>query len=76
MTKLPRLSGDRIIKVLRRAGFLEIRQRGSHVTLQHEDGRMTVVPVHRGEEIGPGLLRKILRDVELTLEEFQNLTKG
>jgi len=76
MTKLPRLSGDQIIKVLRRAGFQAIRQRGSHVVLYHEDGRMTVVPVHRGEEIGPGLLRKILRDVELTPEEFHDLLKG
>ncbi len=76
MTKLPRLSGDKIIKTLRRVGFEQVRQRGSHVILQHSDGRMTVVPMHRGEEIGPGLLRKILRDVELTPEEFQNLLKG
>lgn len=76
MTKLPRLSGDQVIKVLRRAGFQAIRQRGSHVVLYHQDGRMTVVPVHRGEEIGPGLLRKILRDVELTPEEFHDLLKG
>jgi len=76
MTKLPRLSGDRLIKILRRAGFQEIRQRASHVILQHADGRMTVVPAHRGEEIGPGLLRKILRDVEMAPDEFQNLLKG
>lgn len=76
MTKLPRVTGDRVIKVLRRVGFVEIRQRGRHVILQHPDGRVTVVPIHRGEEIGPGLLRKILRDVELTPEEFQDLLKG
>lgn len=65
-----------MIKVLQRVGFQPIRQRGSHVVLQHKDGRMTVVPVHRGEELGPGLLRKILRDVEMTPEEFQDLLKG
>lgn len=76
MTKLARLSGEKIIKALRRAGFEIIRQHGSHVILQHQDGRTTVVPVHKREVVGPGLLRKILRDVELTPEEFQILLKG
>jgi predicted RNA binding protein YcfA (HicA-like mRNA interferase family) len=76
VTKLPRLSGDRVIKALSHAGFQKIRQRGSHIILQHSDGRMTVVPLHKSEEIGAGLLRKILRDVELTPDEFQNLLKG
>lgn len=73
MTKLPRVSVDKVIKTLRRAGFQIVRQRGSHLILEHADGRMTIVPMHRGEDIGVGLLRKILRDAELTLEEFQNL---
>jgi predicted RNA binding protein YcfA (HicA-like mRNA interferase family) len=76
VSKLPRVSGNHVIKALRRAGFEEIRQRGSHVILQHADGRQTVVPIHKGEEIGPGLLRKILRDVELTPEEFQIHLRG
>ena len=76
MTKLPRLSSEKIIKALHRAGFDVIRQHGSHVVLRHGDGRITVVPTHKGEDIGPGLLRKILRDTELTPEEFQNLSKG
>lgn len=76
MTRLARLSGEKVIRALRRAGFSELRQRGSHVILQHSDGRTTVVPVHKRETIGPGLLRKILRDIELTPEEFENLLKG
>jgi predicted RNA binding protein YcfA (HicA-like mRNA interferase family) len=76
MTKLARLSGEKIISALRRAGFSEIRRRGSHVILQHLDGRTTVVPVHKREIVGPGLLRKILRDAELTPEEFENFLKG
>ncbi len=76
MTRLPRISGERVIKALRRAGFQEIRQRGSHVALQHHDGRMTVVPLHRGEEIGTGLMKKILRDVEMDSDELQVLLKG
>jgi predicted RNA binding protein YcfA (HicA-like mRNA interferase family) len=54
----------------KKTGFIVERQRGSHVFLKHEDGRATVVPVHSGETIGPGLLSKILRDVEMTKEEL------
>ena len=76
MSRLPRISGEHVIRALRRTGFQEIRQRGSHVVLEHPDGRMTVVPLHRGEVIGPGLLKKILRDIEMSPDEFQNLLKG
>lgn len=41
--------------------------------LKHEDGRATVIPVHSGEVIGPGLLSKILRDAELTRDDFLKL---
>ena len=54
MTRLPALTGDRIIKALAKAGFIVDRQRGSHVYLKHPDGRATVVPVHKGESIGRG----------------------
>ena len=70
MPKLPRLTGKQLIKALRRAGFEVIRIKGSHHFLQHQDGRRTVVPVHAGETIGPGLLSKILRDTELEVEDL------
>jgi predicted RNA binding protein YcfA (HicA-like mRNA interferase family) len=73
VSKLPRVTGDQTIKALRRAGFEQVRQLGSHVILQHADGRQTTVPIHKGEEIGVGLLRKILRDVEMTPDDFQKL---
>jgi len=56
--------------LLKKVGFVVERQRGSHVFLKHDDGRATVVPVHSGETIGPGLLSKILRDVEMTKDEL------
>lgn len=71
MSKLPLLTGKEIISVLKRVGFVVIRQRGSHVVLEHSDGRVTVIPVHSGEIIGPGLFSKILRDVEMTKEDFK-----
>ena len=73
MTLLPALTGKKVIKTLRKAGFAVIRVRGSHHFLRHEDGRTTVVPVHAGETIGPGLISKILRDCELTREVFKAL---
>jgi predicted RNA binding protein YcfA (HicA-like mRNA interferase family) len=38
--------------------------------MRHPDGRTTIVPTHAGETIGPGLMSKILRDAELTREQF------
>ncbi len=70
MPPLPRLRGREVVAALRRAGFGVLRVKGSHHFLQHPDGRRTVVPVHAGETIGPGLLSKILKDVEMESEEF------
>ena len=73
MPSLPMLRADEIIRALERAGFQAVRQRGSHVRLKHEDGRVVTVPVHSGQDIGRGLLRKIMRDAELTPDEFLEL---
>lgn len=73
MTRLPRIAGRQLIKALRKVGFEVIRTRGSHHFLRHADGRVTVVPVHAGEAIGPGLLHNILLDCELSVEELQSL---
>jgi len=70
MTRLPRLKGKELIRILKEHGFEVVRSRGSHFLLRHSDGRATTVPVHSGEVLGPGLLRSILRDVELTVEEL------
>lgn len=73
MGRLPRLTGKEVIAVLRQAGFEVARVKGSHHFLRHTDGRATVVPVHAGEDIGPGLMAKILRDCDMTREEFLEL---
>jgi predicted RNA binding protein YcfA (HicA-like mRNA interferase family) len=70
MTKLPRIKAKDLLRALKRAGFAVLRIKGSHHFLQHPDGRVTSVPVHSGEIIGPGLLATILRDIEMTPEEF------
>lgn len=73
MNKLHRLRGREIIAALKRAGFVVVRVRGSHHFLRHPEGRTTVVPCHAGETVGPGLMRKILRDLELSPEESGHL---
>lgn len=71
MSRLPAVTGLGLIKALRKFGFEVIRTKGSHHFLRHPDGRCTVVPVHRGETIGRGLLAQILKDCEIAREELQ-----
>ena len=66
------LKAREIMRVLRLLGFREIRQSGSHIFFQHPDGRTTLIPRHGGEDIGRGLLRQILREIELTPEQFSD----
>jgi predicted RNA binding protein YcfA (HicA-like mRNA interferase family) len=73
MSRSPRLRGREVIASLRRGGFSVIRIKGSHHFMRHADGRTTVVPVHSGEIIGPGLMSKILKDVEMDTQQFQRL---
>jgi len=63
----------KVIKALTKLGFRIVRRRGSHCVLKHEDGRVTVVPVHAGEKIGRGLLIKIAKDAKLSKEQFLKL---
>ncbi|MGH9743400.1 MAG: type II toxin-antitoxin system HicA family toxin [Candidatus Acidiferrum sp.] len=73
MTRLPRIKGREVVRALERAGFVVDRVRGSHVFLKHSDGRATAVPVHSGETLGPGLLRAILRDTDMSVEQLIGL---
>ncbi len=73
MTRLPSLNGEQIVKALGKAGFQVLRQKGSHIYLKHPDGRATVVPVHKSESVGRGLLRKIIKDADLGRGEFLKL---
>ncbi|MBI2144978.1 type II toxin-antitoxin system HicA family toxin [Candidatus Woesearchaeota archaeon] len=68
--KLPLLSAEELIRILKKLGVEEIRQKGSHRFFRHPDGRSTVVPVHSGRDIGRGLLRKRLNEIELSRENF------
>ena len=73
MTSYPAVKGKDLVAALVRAGFAVARIKGSHRFLRHADGRVTVVPVHAGETIGPGLLSRILRDAKLDRDALQKL---
>ena len=72
--KLPNVNGRQLLRVLKQAGFEERRQRGSHLHLRREsDGRRVTVPVHKGRSLPTGTLRAILRDADISVEEFLDL---
>ncbi len=73
MSKLGPAPYRRVERALRRFGFTPTRQKGSHVFYEHADGRVTVVPKHPREPIGPGMLRQIARDIRIDPEEFKKL---
>ena len=72
MSKLPALTGSRVVRALERGGFIVIRISGSHHRLAHVDdpSRVTTVPVHAGKTLKRGTVRGILKQAGLTVEEF------
>ena len=73
MARLPKISGKEMCKILEKIGFKKIFGKGSHVRFKHSDGRITVVPVHGNEDLGPGLLTAILKQVNLKRDDFEKL---
>ena len=70
MTRLHPVRAREVVRFLESLGFVQTRQRGSHRFFRHPDGRTATVPDHRGEDLGRGILAKILRDAESRPEEF------
>ena len=71
MTRLPIVDSRTMEKVLFRLGFQRVRQKGSHVFYRHADGRTTTVPHHSGKDLARPLIREIIREIELTPEQFR-----
>lgn len=69
MSKLKIITASRMQKLLLRIGFKKVRQKGSHVFYQHADGRVTTVPFHKGRVLAHPLIREILREIELSVDE-------
>lgn len=73
MAKLPIISGRKIIKILNEIGYRKTRQRGSHIRLECDNRKSVTVPDYK--TIDRSLLRKILRDAELSVQQFEKLYK-
>ena len=74
MSKLTIISSRDMAKILETLEFKEIRQKESHKIYKHMDGRTTVIPFH-GEDLGRGLIRKILKDIEISPDEYEEIRK-
>lgn len=70
MSRLPIVNFQTMEKLLKRLGFEAVRQKGSHVFYRHPDGRTTTVPHHKGRDLARPLIREILREIELSPDEF------
>ena len=73
MTKIPVAPAKKIEKAVIKLGFVRVRQKGSHVFYRHPDGRTTTIPWHKGRDIAPVLLKKILKDINTDIEVFIKL---
>lgn len=72
MSRLPIVKFKIMEKLLLKLGFEPVRQKGSHVFYRHLDGRTTTVPNHPGSDIARPLIREILREIELSPEDFSH----
>lgn len=70
MGNQPVLTPKEVVNILKKMGFTQVRQRGSHKQFKHKDGRMTTVPFHAGKDISPNLTKQIAKDIRVTFEEF------
>jgi len=70
MSRLPIVDFKTMDRLLHQLGFEFVRQKGSHIFYRHPDGRTTTLPNHAGRDLARPLLREILREIDLTPEEF------
>jgi predicted RNA binding protein YcfA (HicA-like mRNA interferase family) len=75
MAKLTRVTAAEVLRALAKRQFAFERQKGSHRTLKDPQGRRVLVPIHAGKILSLQVLKSILRDAELSVEEFIRLLK-
>jgi predicted RNA binding protein YcfA (HicA-like mRNA interferase family) len=75
LPKIPPIDAEQLIKILQLQGFKVIRQKGSHVILINDEKTRTVIPLHPGKDLKPGLTRVILTEAGISHEKFLKLLK-
>ncbi len=73
MTKVPRITAKELISALEKMGFKQIRQAGSHRIFRNNDGVRATAPDHPGKIIHPKIIKTILQDTDLQVEDFIKL---
>ena len=71
MGRIPIVNFRTMEMLLLLLGFVAVRQKGSHVFYRHADGRTTTIPNHPGKDLARPLIREILREIELTPDQFK-----
>ena len=69
--RLPSMTAPEVVRILERHGFDRVRQSGSHLILRHPDGRRVTVPMHKSKDLGRGLLSRIMKDADLSIEDLK-----
>lgn len=73
MPKLKPIKAEKLIKIVKKMGFEERRQKGSHKSFYHPNGRVLTIPFHKGREIPKGLLNNIIKhDLKISRKEFES----
>ena len=76
MSKLHPLPAKKMIKILKKIGFELLRVNGSHHFFSNSTiGKTTTVPVHDNEVLSVGILKEILRDIDLDVEDYEKLRR-
>jgi predicted RNA binding protein YcfA (HicA-like mRNA interferase family) len=75
MTRLTPLKTREVIKGLNNLGFEKVRQKGSHATFHHPDGRRTIVPIHQGRTLSPYFISDILKQLDIDEDSFINAVR-
>jgi predicted RNA binding protein YcfA (HicA-like mRNA interferase family) len=68
--RLPSMTAASLVRILEQRGFERVRQSGSHLVLRHGDGRRVTVPMHKSRDLGRGLLARIMKDADLTIDDL------
>jgi predicted RNA binding protein YcfA (HicA-like mRNA interferase family) len=74
MSRLKLINAASLEKMLLEIGFVKARQRGSHAFYRHSDGRATTIPFHSGKDLPRPLIRKILTEINMSVDEYNDLT--
>ena len=76
MSGLPVLSGKKLLRLLLKNGYFALRKKGSHVFVENDNGiHGTTIPIHGNEDLGTGLLRSILSDLDLSIDDLKRMLR-